>query len=105
MKREYLKNLSELILKRMGERKYTMIRFADEAGVSVRTMNNIMNKKTSITFEVVEKICDAHGFSLVDVFGLQQELDKKALDRIMSEFVLTDGKNNYKISPNLIKHR
>ena len=82
-----------------------MIRFADEAGVSVRTMNNIMNKKTSITFEVVEKICDAHGFSLVDVFGLQQELDKKALDRIMSEFVLTDGKNNYKISPNLIKHR
>lgn len=63
-----------------------------------------MQKKPHITFEITEKVCETHGISLVDVLGLQEELEKKTLDRIMSEFVLTDGKNNYKISPNLIKH-
>lgn len=104
MKKEYLKNLSELVLEKIEKGNYTITRFADEAGVSSRTINNVLSRKSHVTFEIAEKICEAHNISLIDVLGLQEELDKKTLDRIMSEFVLTDGKNNYKISPNLIKH-
>ncbi len=104
MKKEYLKNLSELVLEKIEKGHYTITRFADEAGVSARTVNNILSRKSHITFEIAEKICEAHDISLIDVLGLQEELDKKTLDRVMSDFVLTDGKNNYKILPNLIKH-
>lgn len=104
MKKEYLKNLSKLILQKIDEGNYTVTRFADEAGVCSKTINNILSMKPSVTLDIAEKICEAHRISWVDVLGLQEELDKKTLDRVMSDFVLTDGKNNYKILPNLIKH-
>lgn len=104
MKKEYLKNLSKLILQKIEEGNYTITRFADEAGVCSKTISNILSMKSSVTLDIAEKICEVHEISWIDVLGLQEELDKKTLDRIMLEFVLTDGKNNYKISPNLIKH-
>ena len=104
MNKEDLKNLSELVLRKIEEGNYTITRFADEAGVCSKTINNILSLKTSVTLDIAEKICEVHQISWVDVLGLQEELDKKTLDRVMSDFVLTDGKNNYKISPNLIKH-
>lgn len=47
MKKEYLKNLSELVLRKIEEGNYTITRFANEAGVSPKTISNIIAKKTT----------------------------------------------------------
>lgn len=100
MVEKYLMNLSDQILKKMEEGNYTIARFAAECDVSEREISKIKNGESkSIKLDILVKICDSHCISFVDVFGLQEELERKAIDKIMKNFILTDGTSFYNIVP------
>lgn len=91
---KYMKNLSDLILKKMEEGNYTIARFANECGVSERKISDIKNRKVkNIELKTLVNICEAHGISYADVFGCKSDLENQK--RILSKFVLTNGNDNY----------
>lgn len=99
MKEKYLKNLAEQILKKIETENYTIVRFADECGVSLREINNIKNRKVkNISFDTLVKICDTHNISYADIFDYHIKIDENLRNLVISELVLTDGKTTYFLS-------
>lgn len=91
---KYMKNLSDLILKKMEEENYTIAKFADICDVSERQISDIKNRRVkNIELKTLVKICESHGISYVDVFGCKADLENQK--RILSSFVLTNGNDNY----------
>lgn len=99
MVERYLRNLSELILKRMETGNYTISRFADECGVSARKISDIKNRKVkNIKLETLVKICETHQFSYIDIFDCQDESEQKLIESVILNFFLTDGRSKFIIS-------
>jgi len=91
-------NLSEQIIKKMGEGNYTIVRFADECDVSVREINKIKNREAaSISLNTLVKICETHEISYMDIFDCTQEKNESYPDAEILRFVLTDGVTEYRL--------
>lgn len=101
MVEKYMKNLRELILRKMEEGNYTVARFADKCEVSEREISKIKNGEAkNIRFDVLVKICENSGISYVDIFELKEKKEKNDICYLFSDenvFLIVNG-NSYKIS-------
>ena len=90
-----MKNLRELILQKMEEKNYTNRDMSIICDVSMRRFVDIKNGKvTNIDLSTLVKICEGAGISYIDVFEFK---DMEVFDRAIRGFVLTDGKEKYKL--------
>lgn len=101
MVEKYMKNLRELILRKMEEGNYTVARFADECGVSGREISKIKNGEAkNIRFDVLVKICENSGISYVDIFESKKYTENNDIHYLFSDenvFLIVNG-ISYKIS-------
>lgn len=95
---KYMKNLRELILKKMEEGNYTISRFADECGVSEREISSIKNGEAyNIRFDTLVKICENSGISYLDVLELKDETYSIFFNREMEKSFLIHNGEKYRI--------
>lgn len=96
-----MKNLRELVLRKMEEGNYTIARFADKCEVSEREISKIKNGEAkNIRFDVLVKICENSGILYADIFELEENIMEKTIYDLLSEdstFLIING-NTYKIS-------
>lgn len=82
-----MKNLRELILKKMEDENYTISRFADKCEVSEREISRIKNgEANNIRFDVFVKICENSNISYKNVFNLKE--DTYYLEKILNNILL-----------------
>lgn len=104
MVEKYLRNLSELVLKKMEEGNYTIGRFADECGISQRELSRIKNGEAkSININTLSKICEHSGISYIDVFDLKEDLDDYETRKCIEKLEVFHGKSKFRLTEE--KHR
>lgn len=96
VEKNYLTNLSELILKKISEKNYTVTLFARECGISRKKVSDIINRNVSeIKLSTLVKICETHDIPYWEVFKCGEAAGENGLDSIFSSIVLTDGHGTY----------
>ncbi len=97
MVEKYMKNLRELILKKMEEENYTIARFSDECGVSEREICKIKNGQASnIQFDTLVKICENSGIHYEDIFCLDN-VNSSRLEVLLGNILFIYKNQKYKI--------
>lgn len=90
-----MNRLADLILLEMERRSCSATYFSDVCGISKNGLNNILRRKTKdINVSTILKICENSELTLEKIFDIQE----KPLKEIMSEFILTNGKEKFCIN-------
>jgi transcriptional regulator with XRE-family HTH domain len=70
---------NDLLRAEKGRRQWTNERIAEEAGVSVPTVRSVLNGDSRVIFESIEKVAEALGISMRELFTPMAEPEAETL--------------------------
>lgn len=91
--KKILNNLADSVLSEMNKMDCSYAYFADFCGISRNEISDIVRrKKNDLRLSTLDKICKNSGVLYIDIFEYS---DSEIFEKMIKNYYLTDGNNNY----------